>query len=599
MQSLSFFEGLSPEEHLRVLGRLKRRTFPTGSTLIVEGEERREIYIIEAGAALILVKDREGIEHTVNHVGPGATLGEVSFFSGQPASATVRAITDLDVFVLEGDQFNEIAEAFPRLYYNVGSILALRLARVSKRSVSSGAGRTSVLLDCGAPPLLGYALACSVVWHTRRPTLLLVVVDGSPAPELIGLAKNISEKGSSTGFGPFDLPDSSQTDQGRAQLRLVNIDSSFSYDVLPSLVEDLCHSYDHVLVQLKSGAPSKSISGARIRLLGSDAEPKNGTSANGRAHYVSFRPMRMSEHGTKNHEGALYVPEFVPADDQSLRDGILPAHSAAGKALGWAARDLSGLRVGLALGAGSAKGYAHIGVLKVLESIDLIPDCVVGSSVGAAVASLYADGNNPHEAAKWVDTIGASAFRLTLSRGSLLSIAGIRNGVRRLARERNFEDLSMPLAVVTADIVTGEQVAFDEGPIWPALVASMAIPGVYPAQRIGERTLVDGGVVNPVPTSVAADLGADVIVSVKLRGQSIERPKSILQTLLRSFDVMQSRIVTESDARQSILIEPAFPKGPEYSLRQFTEARAYIALGEEAARAALPRITSALPWLRK
>jgi NTE family protein len=138
----------------------------------------------------------------------------------------------------------------------------------------------------------------------------------------------------------------------------------------------------------------------------------------------------------------------------------------------------------------------------------------------------------------------------------------------------------------------------------------MAIPGLYPPQQIGAHTLVDGGVVNPVPSNVTAVMGADIVIAVKLARrsgplaveneaqQATNRSQSVLQTLLRSFEMMQSKIITEAAAKATILIEPVFGTSSNYGLRSFMEGRSYIELGEAAALAALPRIAAALPWLR-
>jgi NTE family protein len=611
--SPSLFDGFSAEEYLRVVSRLKRRWLPANEFIIAEGDERHEIYVIEAGTARVFARDRYGVEHTINHVGPGAAIGEISFFTGQPASATVIAITDLNVLVITAADFDNIAAAFPRFYYNLGAILSQRLARISRRSVQSGPRRISVLLDYGAPPLLGYALACSVAWHTRSPTLLLVVAEGSPASELTALAANAgagsapsdqTAKFPSTTFGPLA--------EGRAHLRIVTPTDSFAAHVLAATVDELLNNYDHVLVQLSVKTPIPATPGRRVRLCGEGSVSSDCAAAwrNDHAAYTltawenSIVPKRLDG------ERVLGVPPLIPGDERAMRDGFLPVLTPAGKALGWAARDLSGLKVGLALGAGSARGYAHIGVLKVLHEAGLTVDYLVGSSIGAATATLHALGLNPDEIGGVFDRLGAEAVRLTLPTRSLLSIDKLRRGLHKICGETRFEDLRLPLAVVATDIVTGNEIVFDKGPILPPVMASIAIPGVYPPQQIGTYTLVDGGVVNPVPSNVAVAMGADTVIAVKLNRRATAlgerraegfpaQPVSLLRTILRAIEIMQGKIFTEAGVGSTIMIEPVFDNVKEYRLRSFTQARSYTQLGESAARAALPRITSALPWLRE
>jgi NTE family protein len=154
-------------------------------------------------------------------------------------------------------------------------------------------------------------------------------------------------------------------------------------------------------------------------------------------------------------------------------------------------------------------------------------------------------------------------------------------------------------------------VVFRQGLLWSAVIASMAIPGVFPAQRIGEHTLVDGGVFHPVPTNVVADMGADLVVGVRLSQATESRVEatavepmgkspSIFYTIMRSIEMMQARISATTASAATILIAPIDTdvELEPVGLRRWTAARQYIPLGEAAAEEALPRLAAALPWMR-
>jgi hypothetical protein len=129
----------------------------------------------------------------------------------------------------------------------------------------------------------------------------------------------------------------------------------------------------------------------------------------------------------------------------------------------------------------------------------------------------------------------------------------------------------------------------------------MSIPGIYPPVAIGPHLVVDGGVLNPVPTSVVTEMGADVVIGVKLASNEqmhAPGPQSLLSILMRSIDLMQGKIVHESAARATILIEPEVNNFSGFALRHFSAGRRFIESGEAAAEAALPRLGVALPWLR-
>jgi NTE family protein len=237
-------------------------------------------------------------------------------------------------------------------------------------------------------------------------------------------------------------------------------------------------------------------------------------------------------------------------------------------------------------------------------------DCLAGTSIGAAVGATYALGNTTDRLAEVLDDVGSNAFRLTLPTRSVLSMAGVREGVQRVGGNSRFEDLPKPLGIVSADIASGREVIFTRGLLWPAVLASMAIPGIYPPQRIGEHILVDGGVLNPVPSSVAASLGADMVIAVKLASRDDAEPLniegeeisgksvSVVQTIMRSIDMMQGKIVTDTANAATILIEPDFSSSGGWGLRSFKQGRRFIDAGEASAEAAIPRLAATLPWLR-
>jgi NTE family protein len=304
------------------------------------------------------------------------------------------------------------------------------------------------------------------------------------------------------------------------------------------------------------------------------------------------------------------VPPLAEADVAGLREGSLAVFTPAGKAVGRLARQLTGLTVGLALGSGSMRGYAHFGVLKGLERAGVAVDYAAGTSVGAAAASLHAMGHTPEEGAAILDRFGEVMFRFGLPGRGLLSNSRIRSLLREVAGERLIEELEIPLGVVAADVDSHAEVVIRRGFVWQGVLASISIPGVYAAQRIGDYTLVDGGVVNPVPTSVAADMGAGVVLGVRLvtprdvRDGYAEarpakgRPPSAVAVLLRAIEMMQARLEHETTSVATVMIVPSFEHVPATKLRHFKEGRGYYETGIQAAEQALPRIAAALPWLR-
>ncbi|MCB1909017.1 MAG: patatin-like phospholipase RssA [Rhodocyclaceae bacterium] len=184
-----------------------------------------------------------------------------------------------------------------------------------------------------------------------------------------------------------------------------------------------------------------------------------------------------------------------------------------------------GLRIGLALGSGSARGWAHLGVLRALSADGIAPDLICGCSIGALVGAAAAAGDLDKLGA-WVESLGWQDVL------SLLDVS-LRSGLIRGGRlmeffssnftDTSFDDLDLPFACVATDLLTGREVWLREGSVADAVRASIALPGLLtPVVRDG-RLLVDGGLVNPVPVSLCRALGADVVIAVDLGSQLIGR----------------------------------------------------------------------------
>lgn len=621
-----FFDGVPLEALEPELESVARLRVPVGEAILSQGDRPGRMYVLLSGHAVVVL-DRGGQEHAINRVGPGTMVGDISFLTGQPATATVRATTPLEALALDQDDFQRLAGAFPQIYANVARILSERLARVTHRTLDV-ACRVSILSDTGAPPLLGYAVACSVAWHTRAPTLLLALTDGA-APEPLARLAEARPGPASLDRGALQAVAALGRSRGRryggetldpanppgAHLLLMDRSPGLAVEELLTRLDELTEVYRHVLLQVP-GEPPSELQGRTLRLAAAGAAPSA-------AREVCTVSAWVEESGPPRPDaaGVLRIPPPNAADEQALRRGLLPVATAFGKALGWAARDLSGLKVGLALGAGTEKGYAHVGVLRALERAGLPVDYLAGTSVGAGVAAAYASGYRPDAITGLLDQMSAAMFRPALPIVSLLSNANLRFQLRRLVGSTLIENLPVPLAIVAADMLTRQEVVFRRGPLTPALLASMAVPGIYPALRIGGHTLIDGGVLDPVPSSVVSHMGADVVIGVKLArapgamvwdataAEPAGRPPSILQVLTRSIELTQGKIHAETAAKREqpgaedgsgalILIAPELEEIGAWGLRHFREGRRYVEPAEAAAEEALrTTIAAALPWI--
>jgi NTE family protein len=581
----SVFDGIPAGELERILAPLERRRFPAGAVIVAEGETPPVVYVLQSGTAEIFYVARAGVEHVVTTIDPGGTFGEMSLLTGDAAPAAVRAVGDVEALVIGRAEFERIAGMFPVVYRNVGELLADRLAVAFRLAADEKPGRVTMLRDIGAPPLLSYALAAGIAWHAQVPVMLVLI--GQGFEDLRTLAE--SRTAGADGRAAVDAT-------------LVAPEGPFAPDALGATLDELAQRYEHVLVAFSGDV---RVEGRRVvDLAGAERVPARGEAE------LTVRAWRRSGHPTPRPWGAvLDIPPLEPADEEALRQGALPARTPAGRALGWLARDLTGLKVGVAMGAGSLRGWAHYGVLSVLERHGISVDYLAGTSIGAAAAGTSAYGYTAEEGAKHMDRVARWVFRPTVPAYSLLTNAGVGRYLHSIFGDVRMEDLDVPCAIVCADLVSRRKVVLRRGVLWRAVLDSMGIPGIYPAHRIDETVLVDGGLVDPVPTAVCADMGAGVVISVRLTSTPADpvddaqavlvrhRPPSMLRVILDSLELMQGEVAEDPTKATSVLIAPDLPpiKG---RLRNFGQGRRYFDAGVAAAEAALPRIASALPWLR-
>jgi NTE family protein len=569
----SFFVGVSADAVETALAGLARRRFEAGSEILAAGDYRGEMYVLRAGTAEVVVTNRSGREHVVGRIHVGETIGEMSLLTGEAASATVRAVEDVEMIVLRAAQLEALIERVPQLQRNIIATLSARLARATRLAFEEELGQVVLLETGGRNDTAGRALAASLAWHSRCPTLHLVLGPREPR----------------TSEPPFRA-----TGVPGAETVVGDLEGAFAPERVASTIGELVHSFDHVVVELPpgwTGLPGVKAR-ARLRLLDSP---------------VGFAVETHSE--GEERERVTAVPRLSAHEEAWLERGLLPGDGPAGAALGRLARKLAGLRVGVALGAGSLRGYAHIGALRGLERHGIPIDCLAGTSIGATVAGLYSHFGSADRAVEFLDGLGMRMFRPTLSRKSLLSTRAMRRYIRKVVGDPLLEDMPIPLGVVATDVDTHDEVVLRRGSSAAAIFASGAVPGVFPAVRVGNRTLVDGGIVNPVPLTVAAGLGADVVIGIRLvssGGTQAEQLSeegdgpvpSAIAAIVRSIEVLQTRVVTDSGSVPTIVVTPEFESIPAAKLRKFRDGRRYIAAGEAAVEAALPRLRGALPWLR-
>jgi NTE family protein len=251
------------------------------------------------------------------------------------------------------------------------------------------------------------------------------------------------------------------------------------------------------------------------------------------------------------------------------------------------------VKVALVLGAGASKGFAHIGVLKILETNRIPVHMIVGTSAGSFVGCLSAYGYDAYQLQKIAIGVEKGEIAdLTVPDNGFIKGEKLAEYVNRTLRNTPIENLRIPFHAVATDVQSGQETVFGRGNAGTAVRASCSIPGIFRPVRIGDRVYVDGGVVSPVAVDAAKRLGADVVIAVDVSADvGGTAPESTIETIMQSVSIMYARLASIQLGRAEVVIRP---KVGQIGAADFSKRHEAIMEGEKAAVEALPRIQAAL-----
>ncbi len=248
------------------------------------------------------------------------------------------------------------------------------------------------------------------------------------------------------------------------------------------------------------------------------------------------------------------------------------------------------VKIGLALSGGAARGIAHIGVLKALKEARIPIDMIAGASSGALIGALYASGLD-------IETIERVALGLkwrefadfTLPKMGLISGKGIEEFISKHTGVSDFRELKIPLAIITTDLIGEREVVFREGPLARIVQASCSIPGVYTPVKYKDMLLVDGGVVNVLPTDVLRRMGADFVIGVDVNTKATigPEPKNVFQVILQSWDVISREGAKRAKKYADLII---YPEIGDISKVDLKRARELLQAGYQVTKEVIPQL---------
>lgn len=260
------------------------------------------------------------------------------------------------------------------------------------------------------------------------------------------------------------------------------------------------------------------------------------------------------------------------------------------------------IKIGLALGGGAARGFAHIGVIKALESQGIVPDIVVGTSAGSVVGALYASGNTGFALQKMaidMDEAGITDWTVPFfaKASGVLKGEALQNYVNKACGNLPIEKMKIPFGAVATDLNSGAPILFRRGNTGLAVRASSSVPGVFQPVKIGERNYVDGGLVSPVPVQYAREMGADFVIAVNISAEpQAQATGSSLEVLMQTFSIMGQSINRHELKGADIVISPSLAK---MKSSDFQGRNLAILAGEEAAIGVMTTIKQKLKARRE
>jgi NTE family protein len=551
------FAGLADAELQAVAEQMRPREFAAGEQICAAGEASDRLWLITGGLVHILAGHADAAAgEVVARQRKGDIVGAQGAVTGEPRTATVVAALPASAMELDAKRFLELAQCYPAILVNLIRIQSERLMIANARRVEHERGETVALLS--SPALA--ATATRVAELAQR-------VSSRP---VIWLDRRLSFAGTLTAAD--DLTDEHAT---------VLLPGELDPETMGLLLDEV----DRVVALVGSARDAER--------LGALARGSNGRGAQVETVLIGEEAAAASREWPAG--APIRVVRTCPRSDQADE--------------AWLARHLTRTKLGLALGAGGAKGYAHVGALQVLEEAGYVVDYVSGSSIGAIVGAYLALGMD----AAAIDATLRGAFdadNVTQLFKTSMGGSGGSSGLEAMSKlmrestaERSFADTRIPLAVMTVDLTDRLPAPLREGPLWESLLAATALAGVFPPYERGGHRLVDGLALVPVPTGAVFEDGADLAVSVNLNGAEVlaewpEQPElpparerkargGMLDTLLEVMDLSQLETSARHAELADVTITPRF--GPAH-WRDFHLADLFLAAGRRAALEQLPAL---------
>lgn len=624
------FSSFTRRELSKVAKLFSEKSYPKGTTIFREGEEGETFCVVVSGELEVWAGDDD--PQLLNRLGPGEVLGEMALLSEGTRSATVRAARLVELLELDRESFNRFFANNAKVLSYFSTVLTRRLAAAHRGEVRR---RPQTVVTVSAlPGLKGKSLVAGALAALLREYAKVDV--------LLVRARPVSTQ-TKHGQLPLALSDADrvpadqiksmiQAERGHSATLDVTVGSEGPKDVVQgfeTIVAKLEGRFPFVVIDLGNRPTSlaecaREVADVSVEIV-DHADP--GEDPGARHSPRVFRVMNLLNPASSpipiNHCEPFVMPEdpALPPTQGAAQVDYLRANPRAPSSppLRRLARKILGMTVGVAVGGGAAFGVGHVGLLKVFEDNDIPVDLIAGTSMGSIIAVGYACGISPKEMLEISARIGTKSTTLSALDFTLLG-PGFLSGNRIIAifspflgPVSRFDQLRLPCQVVATDIETGEGVSLGEGSLIEACRASCSVPLLWVPVRRGDRTLVDGALVDPVPAELVREMGADLCIAVNAvpapekgvtnaltrlwRRVNALNPLSYLgdarhlpntmDVFMNTLQILQHELGKFKAISADVTITPNLN---EFTWVEFYKTQGLIERGAEAAEKALPQI---------
>jgi predicted acylesterase/phospholipase RssA/CRP-like cAMP-binding protein len=497
LAGIPLFGSLDETTRLELARQLEPVHVAAGRVIFRQGDTGEGLFLVVSGRLRVSVA-ADGAERVLYDVGRGAIVGELALLTDRPRAATIHAVRDSDLLLLRVSSFRALFERSPALLTGMMRLLADRLLTVDRL----------LMADRPAPPPAARTIAVACAGRNPRPAA--VVAERLAAQlETVGSVFRVDADTVARYLGPV-AAQRGPGDPGRSELTgwLHAMERGHDTVIYQPDADDtawtrLCLSQSDVVLLVAAAGDDPSIGAVEARALATGSL---------RCELALLHPAGTPGPAEPSRTGS-WLDDRPVADYHHLRAGR-PGDVAR------LARMVTGTGCGLVLGGGGARGLAHLGVIRAIEDAGVPIDVVGGTSIGAVMAALCALGLDHAERLSRVEGIARAGRRLYTPTLPLVALSAGRHLDRVLAERVGpvpIEDLPLRFFCVSASLTRAEEVVHERGPLWPAVRASLALPGIFPPVYSAGDLLIDGGALNNVPVDIMrGHTGAGTVVAVDL-----------------------------------------------------------------------------------